>query len=218
MTINEHDTLNLSCQVEGRPHPSITWWFSTDGAQFDQLNDGTTEVTTGQLVTSTIMIMDTLREYNGYFKCNSSNTLNTVEAVAFITVNCMLIHYAYGMYCIFCIYMFIVVTDVLTGPVSQTVVSPNSVTFTCQAEGRPLPSLKWFKETTQLSTDSTYTIATMAQQETLISSSLTINSTIPLSEGVYTCGVENILLNDSADATLTVHGMYIISPTNYMYL
>ena len=83
----------MSCQVEGRPHPSISWWFTSDAStDFSAINNDSNIITInaidGQLVTSMLIISNTPRTNHGFYKCNSSNILGTVESVAFITVNC----------------------------------------------------------------------------------------------------------------------------------
>ena len=101
----------------------------------------------------------------------------------------------------------LVITDIIVSPEDQVIVQPNDVTFVCNSEGRPLPSLQWYNGTMELLDSLDYTIVNAVTEDTIINSALTINSVLPFDEGVYTCVAGNSLNNVSTNATLTVHGM-----------
>ena len=96
-TVNEHSSVMFTCTVKGRPRPrpSIRWWFSSDGSDYTELTDdgdGLQIETSleGVSANSTLIIDEIPRESHGYYKCNSSNSLGSVESEGFLTVNCTL--------------------------------------------------------------------------------------------------------------------------------
>ena len=96
-------------------------------------------------------------------------------------------------------------TSILDSPDNQTVVSPNNATFLCNVEGRPLPTIRWFKGDTMLTGDLDYTIDEQDFSKTLVNGSLTVTSVAPQDAGVYTC-IASGLTNTSSSAELTVYG------------
>ena len=211
-TVNEHSSVMFSCTVKGRPLPSIRWWFSSDGSDYTELtasNDLQIKNSSEEVSATSMLIIDeTPRKSHGYYKCNSSNILGSVESVGFLTVNCTLFQHMYYIIpscCLFytgIVFPISVNTSILDSPDNQTVVSPNNATFLCNVEGRPLPAIRWFKGDTMLTGDLDYIID---EQETLVNGSLTIASVAPQDAGVYTC-IASGLTNTSSSAELTVYG------------
>lgn len=90
---------------------------------------------------------------------------------------------------------------------SQVVVSPGSVTFTCAAEGLPRPSIMWFiipEEGPQqdLPADG-FTVESVGDRQ--VRSNLTIENTQPLLAGMYVCNATNEVAVEIAMASLTVN-------------
>ena len=96
-------------------------------------------------------------------------------------------------------------------PQDQTVVAPASVSFTCVAEGLPTPNITWFTFTeslglTELDTqDSNISTSTNGRQ---LMSVLTLSTVEPFMTTAitYLCNASNVVSQDGAMATLTVHG------------
>ena len=96
-------------------------------------------------------------------------------------------------------------------PQDQTVVAPASVSFTCIAEGLLIPNITWFTFTesqglTELDTQDS-NISTLTNGRQLISV-LTLSTVEPFMTTAitYLCNATNIVSQDRAMATLTVHG------------
>jgi hypothetical protein len=70
------------------------------------------------------------------------------------------------------------IPDVITAPVSLTVIQPNSAVFNCTGNGLPRPSIKWVynNNTTALQSSNGYMITSTTDSLTQITSHLTINS------------------------------------------
>ena len=102
------------------------------------------------------------------------------------------------------------------GPVTQTVVSPNDVSFSCMANGVPAPNITWLRINNSMTlslddVDAPPEILRIDRQYQ--ADGRTINSTLnffgvqPEFASNYTCRAVNLLGVDEAVAQLIVHGM-----------
>ena len=93
-------------------------------------------------------------------------------------------------------------------PLEQTVTSPMMATFTCNATGRPRPSIAWYKVelngSRTLLLDSQSTEVSSGTRE--ISSTLIIDVTSPSDATDYVCVATNIVNRAERSTTLTVYG------------
>lgn len=97
---------------------------------------------------------------------------------------------------------------ILSSPSSVTKVETDSVTLSCQYEGKPRPSVQWFKDGTQLEPSSSPRVTvTETGNETSATSSLTIINLNRTDEAEYKCVVSNSIQANvsSEEAQLTVN-------------
>ena len=105
---------------------------------------------------------------------------------------------------------FVLVGSTITelSPPEQTVTSPMMVTFTCNANGRPRPTIAWYKveldSSRTLLPDSQATEVSSGTRE--ISSTLNIDAISPSDATDYVCVATNIVNSAERSTTLTVYG------------
>ena len=95
---------------------------------------------------------------------------------------------------------------------NQTQDEEQSVSFTCQATGIPVPTIRWYFNGTPVDVTNTmkYTISEMSVNSTTISSTLTIMSVESSDVGTYTCNATNVVSNDTSSGVLTVNGELLL--------
>ena len=82
----------------------------------------------------------------------------------------------------------------------------NSVKFTCEAIGTPLPAISWyFNDVTINQENDKYIIYATGVPEK-VESSLTIFNPVFSDAGTYTCYAENVVGSDNSSGILTVNG------------
>ena len=107
-------------------------------------------------------------------------------------------------------FSFILVGPTINGlsPFLQTVTSPMETTFTCNATGRPRPTIAWYK----VELDSSRTSlpdnqsTEVSSGTTEISSTLIIDVNGPSDVADYVCVATNTANSAEMSATLTVYG------------
>jgi len=99
------------------------------------------------------------------------------------------------------------VAIIVVGVKDQTQDEDDSVDFTCQATGKPVPSISWYFNDVpvNMSTDK-YSITTMSVNVTSNSSRLVVNNVQSSDVGTYTCKATNILSTDISYGVLSVNG------------
>jgi len=89
-TQNEGDNASFTCQVTGKPIPTITWYFN--GTPVDESN--TMKYTISMMSLNITTISNTLAIINvessdvGTYTCNATNVISTDISSAVLTVNC----------------------------------------------------------------------------------------------------------------------------------
>ena len=88
----------------------------------------------------------------------------------------------------------------------------NPTQFMCQVTGVPVPYIKWYFNAVMisLSNNSKYNSSSMALNESIIESTLSIINVESSDVGTYTCEAENIIGTDQSSAILSVNGEYIL--------
>ena len=96
-------------------------------------------------------------------------------------------------------------------PQDFTVTSPTPATFTCNATGRPRPTIQWYRveldgNLTQLSNSGSLMIREMLSGMRDISSVLDITRTRLSDAADYVCEATNVVDSDEMMSTLIVYG------------
>ena len=88
----------------------------------------------------------------------------------------------------------------------------DTVSFTCQATGGPVPTISWYYNDTLLVNGTEYNImiTEMSLNTTTISNTLTIMSVESSDVGTYTCNATNVVSSDTSSGVLTVNGKFLI--------
>ena len=84
----------------------------------------------------------------------------------------------------------------------------DTASFTCQATGRPVPTISWYYNNTLLVNGTEYMITEMSLNTTTINNTLTIMSVESSDAGTYTCNATNVVSSDTSSGVLTVNGEY----------
>ena len=98
-------------------------------------------------------------------------------------------------------------------PFQLTVTEPNSATFTCNATGRPRPTITWYTDdgsgNKTLLVDGSNDVVIMEQEsgDRKLTITLTISPTAPSHATDYVCVAENVVDVDEMIRNLTVYGM-----------
>jgi len=74
VTVNERDSINLTCEASGHPAPTITW--TKDGASVQSA------------VAGVIQIGKSTRDDSGTYACKADNNVGQDQMKVFVTVNC----------------------------------------------------------------------------------------------------------------------------------
>ena len=86
----------------------------------------------------------------------------------------------------------------------------NSITFSCQAIGEPVPNISWYFNGAMIDVSNTSKyIISNSSNGTMVISLLTIKNTQSSDVGRYTCVAENIIGSDQSSGVLTVNGKNI---------
>ena len=112
------------------------------------------------------------------------------------------------MYYICIIYLTcFLVSPSIIALMDQTVDEGNIASFTCQADGQPLPTISWYFNGAQLNESNTakYMIAKRSMPHAN-ADILTIRNVESSDVGTYTCIATNIISSDTSYGILTVNG------------
>ena len=87
----------------------------------------------------------------------------------------------------------------------------NTVSFTCQATGEPVPTISWYFNGAPVNNDTDvnkYNVMEMEVNTTTINSTLTIMNVESSDVGTYTCNATNVVSSDTSSGVLTVNGEF----------
>ena len=87
----------------------------------------------------------------------------------------------------------------------------NSVTFSCQTTGEPIPVVTWYFDSIMINVldEHKYTLSN-SFNGTVVTNLLTIINVQPSDVGTYTCFAENIIGSHQSSGVLTVNGNYAL--------
>ncbi len=101
-------------------------------------------------------------------------------------------------------------------PVDMETVENETILFSCTAEGRPQPSITWYRMADNDSlllvnmSDDRVEVNQTEQRERRLTSELTLSDVLPSDSGVYVCIAETVVKGDMSSATLTVNGECVL--------
>ena len=105
------------------------------------------------------------------------------------------------------IIIYILVQAEITQEVTDLVENEtNTVTFSCQATGEPLPIISWYFNGTMINSDANKYNISNSVNGTVMTSSLMIMNSQSSDAGVYTCEAENFIRTVTTSGILTVNG------------
>ena len=106
-----------------------------------------------------------------------------------------------------CMYVFLPVFPIINLQVVDQIHNEGqSASFTCQATGRPVPTISWYFNGILLARGAKYAMSEASINVTTISSTLTIMSVESSDVGTYTCNATNVVSTDTSSGILTVNG------------
>ncbi|XP_060753757.1 roundabout homolog 1 isoform X3 [Neoarius graeffei] len=171
----------MECQPpRGHPEPTISW--KKDGMNVDDRDERIT-IRGGKL-----MITNTRKSDAGKYVCVGTNMMGERESeIAELTV--------------------LERPSFLRRPSSQSVLVEQSVEFRCEAQGDPVPTVRWRKEDGELP---------KGRFEIRDDHTLKLKKLSSADSGSYTCLAENMMGKAEATATLTVHvpPVFAVRPRN----
>ncbi|KAM9468629.1 roundabout homolog 1 isoform 2-T2 [Clarias gariepinus] len=171
----------MECQPpRGHPEPTISW--KKDGVNVDDRDERIT-IRGGKL-----MITNTRKSDAGKYVCVGTNMMGERESeIAELTV--------------------LERPSFLRRPSSQSVLVEQSVEFRCEAQGDPVPTVRWRKEDGELP---------KGRFEIREDHTLKLKRLSSADAGSYTCLAENMMGKAEATATLTVHvpPVFAVRPRN----
>ena len=115
-------------------------------------------------------------------------------------------------------YLSAVPPNITMGPVTQMIVSPNNVSFSCMADGVPAPDILWLRINNSMlvsledvgAPENILRIDSQVSEDNRTTvSTLNLFRVQPHFASNYTCRAVNLLGVDEAVAQLIVHGMYV---------
>ena len=112
-------------------------------------------------------------------------------------------HYTFVNNCL----IYSVAPSITVELMNQTHNESYTASFTCQANGEPLPTISWYFNGTLLNESDTskYTI-TDTRSENFAREILNIMNVQSSDAGIYTCNATNVVSNDTSSGVLSVRG------------
>ncbi|KXJ05340.1 Hemicentin-1, partial [Exaiptasia diaphana] len=191
ITKTEGANVAFFCRFEGKPIPTMVEWFANGQKLAINSNSRLTVRQSGDSsnVTSWLTITNLNRADKGNYTCVIGNSVksNVISSAAQLTI-----HYP---------------PFVRFSPLHTTINESSTVTLKCEVEGKPQPTVKWFKNGFPVDKNDSRITSPIAGSKERVNASLMIQNVGRFDEGVYKChaynGIgENVL---STRANLTVH-------------
>ena len=94
----------------------------------------------------------------------------------------------------------------------QTQNEGETASFTCQATGEPIPTIRWYLNSAPVDETNTTkgSLSIMPLNTTAISSTLTIMNVQLSDVGTYTCNATNVVSTDTSSGVLTVNSELLL--------
>ncbi|XP_039591708.1 hemicentin-1 isoform X2 [Polypterus senegalus] len=165
-----NNPITLPCEASGTPRPTITW--QKEGINILPAGENFTVLPNGGL-----QIIRSKVEDSGTYICVAQNPAGTALGKTKLRVQ--------------------VPPSIKSQTKAYIVALDKSVTLSCEAEGYPVPEVKWHKDSHQ--------VKESVRQRVLSSGALHIAFAQPTDAGRYTCTVANVAGSSSSDMSLTVH-------------
>ena len=107
---------------------------------------------------------------------------------------------------------FVVILNSSPELMDQTQDEGDTVSFTCQAAGQPIPTITWYYNGAPVDEANAmkYSISVMLLNTATISNTLTIMSVQSSDVGTYTCNATNVVSTDTSSGVLTVNGEFLV--------
>ncbi|KAJ8300040.1 hypothetical protein KUTeg_021559 [Tegillarca granosa] len=167
-TVNLGVGVILTCDVYGDPKPDIIWY--KDGAKI-QPAEGIT------LAYDRFYIKNVSLSSSGLYGCQATNKAGSVSTEAYLIVK--------------------VKPYYISGPVDRNIIMGDSLTFTCEVEGYPEPTMDWLYNGTQLFPPGVLV--------SLDSKQLSISSVNWAHVGSYTCVAANMQGTSTQTGIVSLH-------------
>ena len=105
-------------------------------------------------------------------------------------------------------YNYLVTPNITSEVLDQTIIEEDTVSFTCQATGEPLPNISWFFNGVHVNNETNMDKYYISQSSIniTITTTLTIMSVDSSDAGTYTCNATNVVSTDISSGILTVNG------------
>ena len=110
-------------------------------------------------------------------------------------------------------YILALATPVISPEVmDKTYNEGDTASFTCQATGKPLPTISWYLNGAPVDHSNAikYTISVTSLNDITINNTLTIMNVESPDVGTYTCNATNVISTDISSGVLTVNGELIL--------
>ena len=222
----------FTCVATGFPRPDIIWRRRYTNETEEELLDSDADVAISETglaartVESTLTMLSTLPRDGFEYVCKASNLVNFVLASAQLTV------YGKQAVFVFVVVLFTVIILFLCVDVpsiefpmenfTYTVDEFTSVTFECGAVGVPGPSISWYRNANQLTTELDIRVSFTAENETVIDTprgplnaigrTLTFTQVFDNDSDIYTCRAVNDAVNGATEQhfELIVRGILLL--------
>ncbi|XP_048587479.1 hemicentin-2 isoform X1 [Nematostella vectensis] len=188
VTITEGNDVTLSCKVEGKPEVTVDWLNGSTPIELSSVIEKTGLAVTG-IGLSNLTIKGVSRYYEGSYKCRAKRDPDTSESdPAYITVN-----YPPKF------------LEILKA--EETRNETDNLTLTCKLEGKPLATVLWLKDNTELEPDSRL-IITQPSSVDSGESTLTIINVNRHDEAYYQCRANNTVDTTTSTTNTSVVVQY----------
>ena len=97
---------------------------------------------------------------------------------------------------------------------NQTIFEGDTFSLTCQATGRPIPSIRWYFNGIPMANTTDYVISEISLNPTTTNSTLTVICAQKSDMGTYRCDASNVVSTSSSSTTLIVHGKHFVCNLN----
>ena len=105
--------------------------------------------------------------------------------------------------------LYTVIPNINQNVSNKTINETQSVNFTCEATGKPIPNVSWYFSGVMINVSdnsSKYMIISRSVNITTTENTLTVYNVTSSDVGTYSCSATNVLGNDSTSGLLQLNG------------